>query len=51
MTMQDWINALDGQIVANRRKILEGEGNVSHEESMQKAEREYDLFRKKEIPI
>lgn len=49
MTMQDWINALDGQIVANRRKILEGKGNVSHEDAMQKAEREYELFRKKEL--
>ncbi|MBX2953068.1 MAG: virulence RhuM family protein [Leadbetterella sp.] len=25
MSMKDWINALDNQIVANRRKLLEGE--------------------------
>ncbi len=49
MKMQDWITALDNQIVAHRRKILEGKGSISHEQAMQKAEKEYDLFRQKEI--
>ncbi len=30
MSMQDWINALDNQIVSNKRKLLEGAGNISH---------------------
>ncbi len=49
MKMQDWIKALDNQIIAHQRKILEGKGKISHEQAMQKAEKEYDLFRQKEI--
>ena len=49
MKMQDWITALDNQIVAHQRKILEGKGAISHEQAMQKAEKEYDLFRQKEL--
>lgn len=49
MKMQDWINALENQIVAHQRKILEGKGKISHEQAMQKAEQEYDLFRQKEL--
>ena len=49
MKMQDWITALDNQIVAHQRKILEGKGSISHEQAMQKAEKEYDLFRQKEL--
>lgn len=49
MKMQDWINALDNQIIAHQRKILEGNGKISHEQAIKKAEKEYDLFRKKEL--
>ena len=49
MKMQDWITALDNQIVAHQRKILEGKGKISHEQAMKKAEKEYDLFRQKEL--
>ena len=49
MKMQDWINALDNQIVAHQRKILEGKGKISHEKAMRKAEKEYELFRQKEL--
>ncbi len=49
MKMQDWINALDNQIVAHQRKILEGKGKISHEQAMRKAEKEYELFRQKEL--
>ena len=49
MKMQDWIAALDNQIVAHQRKILEGKGLISHEQAVQKAEKEYDLFRQKEL--
>ena len=40
MKMTDWIEELNNQIVLNRRKILEGKGNISHEEAIKKAERE-----------
>ena len=49
MKMQDWIAALDNQIIAHQRKILEGNGKISHEQAMQKAEKEYELFRQKEL--
>ena len=37
MKMQDWVNELDNQILLNRRKILEGNGSISHEEAIKKA--------------
>ena len=49
MKMQDWINALDNQIIAHQRKILEGKGTISHAQAIQKAEKEYELFRQKEL--
>lgn len=49
MKMQDWINALDNQIVAHQRKILEGKEKISHEQAIKKAEKEYELFRQKEL--
>ena len=49
MRMQDWVEALDTQIVLNQRKLLEGNGKISHEEAMKKAEQEYKLFKQKEL--
>ena len=49
MKMQDWVAALDSQIVMSQRKILEGKGKISHDEAMEKAEREYSLFRQKDL--
>lgn len=36
MKMADWIEGLDNQILRNRRKILEGKCNISHEEASKK---------------
>ena len=49
MKMQDWVAALDNQIVSSQRKILEGNGKISHEDAMEKATHEYSLFRQKEL--
>ena len=49
MTMRDWIESLDNQIIANRRKVLEGKGSVSHEEAIKKAEKEFEIYRKREM--
>ncbi len=49
MTMQDWIEALDNQIVSNKRKLLEGKGNISHKQAIEKAEREFEIYRKREM--
>ena len=49
MTMKDWVETLDNQIVASRRLLLEGNGKSSHEQAMDKAEKEYDEYRKLEL--
>lgn len=47
MTMQNWIDALDNQILLSQRRILEGSGNISHDTAIKKAEKEYNLYRTK----
>ena len=49
MKMQDWIEALDNQIVMTKRKTLEDNGKISHEQAIKKAEKEYDLYRQKQL--
>lgn len=49
MTMKDWISALDNQIIANRRKLLEGKGNISHKQAIEKAEKEFEIYREREM--
>lgn len=49
MKMQDWIQALDNQIVMTKRKIIEDNGKISHEQAIKKAEKEYDLYRQKQL--
>ena len=51
MRMQDWIESLDNQILANRRKVLEGKGSISHEEAIKKAEKEFEIYRKREMEL
>lgn len=51
MTMKDWIDALDRQIVANRRKLLQGSGSVSHKEAIAKDEKEFEIYRKREMAL
>lgn len=49
MTMKDWIEALDGQIAANRRKLLDGKGAISHKQAIAKAEKEFEIYREREM--
>ncbi len=49
MSMQDWIDALDNQIVSNRRKLLEGKGSISHKQAIEKAEKEFEIYREREM--
>lgn len=49
MSMQNWIDALDNQIVSNRRKLLEGKGQISHKQAVEKAEKEFDIYRAREM--
>ena len=47
MTMQDWSNELDNQIIANHRRLLEGKGTVSHKQAIEKAEKEFEVYRER----
>ena len=51
MTMKDWIEALDGQITAHKRKVLTGKGAVSHAQAIQKAEQEFEIYRQREMEM
>ena len=45
--MQDWVDELDNQILFNRKKILEGNGNISHEEEKKSRKRIWNIYRKR----
>lgn len=49
MTMANWIEALDDQIIRLRKNILQGNGTVSHEEAIKKAEQEFYIYREREM--
>ncbi len=51
MKMADWVEELDSQILLNKRKLLEGNGKVSHEEAMEKAEKEFEIYREREMKM
>lgn len=51
MTMKDWIETLDNQIIANKRKVLVGKGNISHKEAIEKAEKEFEIYRQREMSL
>lgn len=49
MKVNDWIEELDNHILLNRRKILEGNGKISHDEAIKKAEKEFQIYREREM--
>ncbi|MGI6784008.1 MAG: virulence RhuM family protein [Aminivibrio sp.] len=49
MTMAEWIDALDRQIIAVRRDVLQGGGSISHREAMEKAGKEFAIYREREM--
>lgn len=49
MTMQDWIEELDAEILNSRRALLEGKGCVSHKQAIAKAEDEFEAYRAREM--
>jgi hypothetical protein len=49
MKMKDWIDELDNQIIFNKRKLLEGNGKISHNKAIKKAEKEFQTYREKEM--
>ncbi|MDR1403987.1 MAG: virulence RhuM family protein [Candidatus Methanoplasma sp.] len=49
MTMNDWISALDNQIVSLKRQVLTGKGKISHKQALEKAEKEFEIYRAREM--
>lgn len=48
MSMQDWVEQTNQFLINNRQKVLDGKGKISHDAAMQKAEKEYEVFRVKQ---
>lgn len=48
MSMQDWADQTNQFLMNNRRKVLAGKGRVSHDEAIEKASKEYEVFRVKQ---
>ena len=49
MSMADWIAALDDQLMRLRARLLVGKGSVGHDEAIAKAEREFEIYRAREM--
>jgi len=49
MTMSDWVAELDRQLLGNRRELLAGKGRVSHRQAVEKAEKEFEIYRMREM--
>lgn len=45
MSMKDWLDQTNVFLTNNRRKVLEGKGIISHEQALDKATKEYEIFR------
>ena len=45
MKMQDCVDAVNMFLQSNRQKILETKGKISHEQAIEKAHHEYEIFR------
>lgn len=48
MSMQDWVDQTNQFLINNRRKVLAGKGKVSHDAAIEKANKEYEMFRVKQ---
>ena len=45
MKMQDCVDAVNMFLQSNRQKVLESKGKISHEQAIEKAHHEYEIFR------
>lgn len=48
MSMQDWVDQTNQFLMNNRRKVLLGKEHISHDTAIEKANREYEVFRIKQ---
>ncbi|GBU21011.1 hypothetical protein R80B4_00898 [Fibrobacteres bacterium R8-0-B4] len=49
MTMNDWKKFLDQQLTMLNKNILTDKGNISHEQAVKKAEKEFEIYRTREM--
>jgi hypothetical protein len=49
MTMQQWIEKLDNILLVGNRPALSNAGTVSHKQAIEKATREFEEYRRKEM--
>lgn len=49
MTMEDWAKHLDKILTANGEELLQGSGNISHNEAMDKVKTEYQKYQAKTL--
>jgi len=49
MTMAQWIKKLDDYLRINDSNILDGPGKISHKAAIQKARKQYEAYRSKEL--
>lgn len=49
MTMQNWIEELDRQLLGNKRELLKNKGKISHKQAVEKAEKEFEIYRQREM--
>ena len=48
MTMKNWIDETDNLLKFRKKEILKNSGKISHEQALEKAEKEYEKFRIKQ---
>jgi len=49
MTMNDWKNFLDQQLKMLNKDILNDKGKISHQQAVEKAEKEFEIYRQREM--
>jgi len=49
MTMAEWVAELDRQLLGNRRELLADKGRISHKQAVKKAEKEFEIYRTREM--
>jgi len=49
MTMNDWKNFLDKQLKMLNKDILHDKGKISHQQAVEKAEQEFEIYRQREM--
>lgn len=49
MAMRDWKEFLDNQLTMLNQNVLVGSGSVSHEQAAKKAEKEFEIYRAREM--